>query len=168
MDALFAESLEKYFNEEYSNDIFAIETLTINYDKFSETVIERIKEILKAEPKYLASEKFKAHKETLEVQIAENKQHLVRKKKEASTIVKLESLKRVMEELNNEITIANTEAQKYNATIGNIEQEKEALVSQIWRVIIEEIKPNYNFYSNKKSNLKKAITTLTTGLKELE
>jgi wobble nucleotide-excising tRNase len=167
-DDLFAESLEEYFNEEYSNDIFAIETLTTNYDKFSDTVIQNINEILKADPKYLNSEKFKAHKATFEAQVAENKQHLVRKKKEASTIVKLESLKNIMEKIVAEITYANIKSQEHNTTIENIKQEKETLVSQIWRAIIEEIKPNYNIYSKKKNGLKEAITNLTTDLEKLK
>ena len=168
IDALFAESLEEYFNEEYFNDISAIEALTTNYNKFSDTVIQCINEILKAEPKYLNSEKFKAHKKIFEAQVAENKQYLVRKKKEASIAVELKSLKRVMEEINNEIINANKQAKEHNAIIDNKEEEKKILVSQIWRLIIEEIKRNYNLYSKEKNNLEKAINNLTTDLDKLK
>lgn len=167
-DDLFAESLEEYFNEEYSNDIVAIETLTTNYNKFSDTVIQHINEILDADPQYLDSKKFKAHKATFEAQVAENKQHLERKKKAASITVELKSLKSVMEEINNEINDANIEAQQHNTTIENIAQEQETLVSQIWRLIIEETKPNYSIYSKEKNGLEDAITNLTTDLEKLK
>ncbi|KHE90225.1 MAG: AAA family ATPase [Candidatus Scalindua rubra] len=124
-------------------DIAAIEALAKNYNEFSDAITQRIEGILNAKPKYLDGEKFQAYKDVFEARISANKQHIARKKKEASTIVTLETLQNVMDEIAVEIADANTKAKEHNATIGNLSKEKPALISQIWCFIVEEIKLTY-------------------------
>ncbi|MCK5491288.1 MAG: AAA family ATPase [Candidatus Pacebacteria bacterium] len=167
-DTAFANSLEKYFNETYLNDITIIETLTTNYDEFSDSITQRIEGILNAAPKYLDCEKFQAHKDVFEALIRANKQHIARKKKEASTIVTLETLQDVMNEIAVEITDANTKVKEHNDTIDNLSKEKRTLTFQIWRFIVEEIKLTYETYVTEKLGINTAIVTLQTDIINLE
>jgi wobble nucleotide-excising tRNase len=167
-DTAFANSLEEYFNDAYFNDTAAIEALATNYNEFSDTIMQRIEGILNAEPRYLDCEKFQAHKDVFEARIRANKQHIARKKKEASTIVTLETLQDVMDEIAAEIADANTKAKEHNATIDNLSKEKRSLIFQIWRFIVEEIKLTYETYTTERSGIKTAIVTLQTDIENLE
>ncbi len=167
-EASFASSLEEYFNDAYLNDISAIETLAINYNEFSDVITQRIESILNTEPKYLDCEKFQAHKDVFNARIRANKQHIDRKKKEASTIVILETIQDIMDEITVQITAANAKAKEHNDTIDNLSKEKKSLTSQIWRFIVEEIKLTYETYDAKKSTINSAIAKLQKDIKDLQ
>ncbi|MBX3630766.1 MAG: AAA family ATPase [Nitrosomonas sp.] len=167
-DSAFADSLEEYFNDAFLNDISAIETLSENYSTFSETILQRLDGLLSAKPTYLDCDKIQAHKDVFEARIRANKQHIARKKKEASTIVALETLQDVMDEIAAEITAANAKAKEHNATIDNLSKEKRTLISQIWRFIVEENKQAYDVYATKKNGLDTAIAILQSDIKNLE
>jgi len=167
-ETTFASSLEEYFNDAYLNDMAAIEALATNYNAFSDTIMQRIEGILNADLKYLNHGEFKDHKDVFEARVRANKQHIDRKKKEASTIVTLETIQDVMREINVEITAANAKIKEHNDRIDNISKEKKTLTSQIWRFIVEEIKLTYETYDTNKSGINAAITKLQTDIKDLE
>ena len=167
-ETAFASSLVEYFNDAYLNDMGAIKTLAKDYKTFSDTIMQRIEGVLNADLKYLDRKKFQVHKDFFEARVRANKQHIERKKKEASTIVKLEKIQDVMSEITVEIATANAKAEKHNDTIDNISKEKKDLTSQIWRFIVEKIKPAYGKYDKKKSGINAAITKLQTDIKKLE
>lgn len=164
----FASSLEEYFNDAYLNDIAAIEMLATNYNAFSDIIMQRIEGILNADLKYLDREKFQAHKDVFEARVRANKQHIDRKKREASTIITLEIIQSVMDEISIEITATNARAKEHNDTIDNLSKEKKTLTSQIWCFIVEDIKLVYETYNTNKSGINAAIANLQTNVRDLQ
>ena len=160
----FAESLNKYFDETYLNDIGEIEQLAINYDALSNNVIKHLQSIIDAAPQYLDREKLESKKSLVESKISANKQHIERKKKEASLIIELESLKEILDEIGKDIEKANKKIAKHNQAVDNIGQEKRTLTSQIWKYVIEEATPFYNSYKDRKMPLESAISGLKQGI----
>ncbi len=163
-DDAFAESLNKYFDETYLNDIAAIEQLETNYETFSTNIIQRLQSIIDAAPHYLDCEKLDSHKNLVETKISANKQHISRKKKEASLVVQLESLKETLDEISLAIKSANEEIALHNNTVDNIGQEKRNLTSQIWKYIVEEGKAVHDSYTSRKTPLDAAIAGLRKGV----
>ncbi len=162
----FAASLNKYFDETYLNDIGAIEELATNYEAFSAHIIQRIQSIVDAEPQYLDCEKLDSQKNLVETKLRANKQHLERKKKEASLVVKLETLKEVLDEVSLAIGNANEKTAGHNKTVDNIAQERSDLTSQIWRYVVEEAKLVCGSYKDRKTPLEAAISGLKNGIEE--
>ena len=98
-DEAFAQSLNKYFDETYLKDIGAIEQLATNYETYSTAIIQRLQSIVDAAPQYLDCEKLESQKSLVETKIDTNEQHIEHKKKEPSLVIKLESLKEILEEI---------------------------------------------------------------------
>ena len=167
-DEKFAESLNKYFDETYLNDIGAIDQLATNYEAHSTTIIQRLQSIVEAAPQYLDCEKLESQKILIETKVGANKQHIERKKKEASLVVGLETLKEVLGEIDLAIKSANKEIARHNKTVDNIDQEKLTLTSQVWKYVIEEAKVVYDSYVSRKTPLEAAITGLNTGITDKE
>ncbi|MBL4852566.1 MAG: AAA family ATPase [Gammaproteobacteria bacterium] len=163
-DEAFAESLNKYFDETYLNDLGAIDQLATNYEAHSTTIVQRLQSIVDAAPQYLDCEKLDSQKSVVETKISANKQHIGRKKKEASLVVELESLKETLDEISLAIKSANEEIALHNKTVDNIGQEKRTLTSQIWKYVIEEAKPVYDSYTSRKTPLEAAISSLSKGI----
>ncbi len=167
-DSKFSKNLEEYFDETYLSDVAEIETLATNYDVFSEIIFALLEKILNGKPIYLDCLKLQAQKDIVEARITANKQHIARKQKEASTIVTLGTLKVILDEIKLEFIEANKKAREHNSTLDNLEKEKSTLTDQVWRFIVEEIKPIYNTYAKKKSDLDMAVTALESGIAEKE
>lgn len=163
-DEAFAESLNKYFDETYLNDIAAIEQLAMNYEIFSTKIVQHLQSIIDADPKYVDCEMLESQKNLVETKISANKQHIERKKKEASLVIKLESLKKTLDEISIAIKNANEEIANHNKTVENIVQEKHNLTSQIWRYVVEEAELVYNSYKARKTPLELAISGLKQGI----
>ena len=163
-DEAFAESLNKYFDETYLNDIGAIDQLATNYEAHSTAIIQRLQSIVDAAPQYLDCEKLESQKSLVETKIGANKQHIERKKNEASLVVELESLEGVLGEISLAIKTANEEVALHNKTVDNIGQEKRNLTSQIWKYVIEEAKAVCDSYTGRKVPLEAAVTGLKTGI----
>lgn len=163
-DEAFAKSLNKYFDETYLNDLGAIDQLAKNYEAHSTTIIQRLQSIADVAPLYLDCEKLDSQKSVVETKISANKQHIGRKKKEASLVVELESLKETLDEISMAIKSANEEIVLHNKTVDNIVQEKRNLTSQIWKYVIEEAKSVHNSYTGRKTPLEAAIASLNKGI----
>jgi len=163
-DEAFAESLNRYFDETYLNDIGKIEQLATNYETFSTNIIQRLQSIIDAAPQYIDCEKLQSQKSLVETKVNANKQHIERKKKEASLVISLESLKETLDEISLAIKGANKEIASHNKTFDNIAQEKRNLTSEIWRYVVEEAKLVYGSYKDRKTPLEAAIASLNKGI----
>ena len=165
-DEAFAQSLNMYFDETYLNDIGAIEQLATNYEVHSGKIIHYLQDLVDATPLYLDCEKLESQKSLIETKIRANKQHIERKKKEASLVIKLESLKEILEEIGQAINETNKKIAKHNQTVDNISREKRILTSQIWRYVIKEAKTVYDSYKSRKTVLETAIKSLKKGIED--
>lgn len=163
-DGAFAESLNEYFDKTYLNDIEEIERLAINYEAHSNTILQRLQSVIDADPKYVDCEQMESQWSLIETKVGANKQHIERKRKEASLVIELESLQEILEKVAQTIEEANKKITEHNQTVGDIGQEKITLTSQVWRYVVEEAKPVCDSYANRKTPLDAAIGALGKGI----
>ncbi|NLI92033.1 MAG: AAA family ATPase, partial [Peptococcaceae bacterium] len=113
-------------------------------------------------------EKLKSEKQILDSLLIVNNQRLNQKKKEASQVIELDSLKNVLVEISELITNANKQIDEHNKIIQNLSHEKRTLTNQIWKFILEELKQDLADYSTQKASLEKAISGLSTQITKKE
>ena len=161
----FAQSLNRYFDETYLKDLGAIEQLATNYEAYSAVIVQRMQSVVDAAPQYLDCEKLESQKSLVGAKISANKQHIERKRKEPSLVITLESLKEILEEIDQDIKEANNKIAQHNQTVDNIGQEKRTLTLQIWRFVVEDSKNSLGSYMASKAPLEAAINSLEQGIR---
>lgn len=159
------DNLSLYFDETYQNDLEAISTLQINYNAYSGDLLQSLEMILENPIEQVNAEKLKSLYDLLNTKITANIQHIDRKRKEASALVQLETLSQVLTDIEDVIEIANKAISQQNELIGNIENEKQNLKSQIWRFVCGEVKADYDEHRKNVSAVDKAIYGLNTRIK---
>lgn len=154
----FARNLNEYFDEAFVADSKAVDALVSDYSTDADRLQQQLSTIIAASSKYLDAEKLKAEKALLDSRIASNKQRLVQKKKEPSQVIDLDSVGNVMTSITGLIGNANQAIAKHNQMVKNLGRERTALISQVWKYIIEVgLKSALADYDTKKSSLDKAI-----------
>jgi wobble nucleotide-excising tRNase len=164
----FAKSLADYFDETFEQDNQAIQSLIVDYTTESDRIQQQVQTIIDFNSEFIDGEKLEAEKKLLDSKIAVNVQRLDQKKKEASQVVELDSLKNVLDEIVSLIANANIKIDKHNNIVSNITREKSKLIRQIWRFIIEELKTDIADYRNQKKDLITAIHSLQTQVQSKE
>ncbi|MDT8429191.1 MAG: AAA family ATPase [Pseudomonadales bacterium] len=159
-DEAFAKSLEDYFDESFISDSKEIDDLNSNYKTDAERLQQQIAEIISAQSRFLDVDKLKADKQLLDSKITINIQRLAEKKKEASQVVELESLRNVITQIKSLIDAANTEIHTHNAMVTNLAQEKRTLTAQVWRFVLQELKADLDDFQKNADAIKKAIKSL--------
>src|SRR5699024_3352711 len=86
-----------------------------------------------------------------------NIQLLERKKNEPSRIIELSSITSYLEQINSEVEQANIQIIELNRVIDNNKEEKESLIKDIWRFIVEENRDHYRNYINNFKKENKAL-----------
>lgn len=156
----FAQSLNEYFDERFVTDSKAIDDLTNNYSTDAARLQQQIASIITAPSRFLDIEKLKAEKSLLDSIVTINGQRLAGKRKEASQVVELESLRNVAAAIKELIDSANALIAAHNKMVENLTQERRALTSQVWKYVLEELKVELVAYKNTRDELDKAITAL--------
>lgn len=154
----FARNLNEYFDEAFVADSKAVDALVSDYSTDADRLQQQLSTIIAASSKYLDAEKLKAEKALLDSRIASNKQRLAQKKKEPSQVIDLDSVGNVMTSITGLIGNANQAIAKHNQMVKNLGRERTALISQVWKYIIEVgLKSALADYDTKKSSLDKAL-----------
>lgn len=167
-DDAFAKSLIDYFDETFTVDNKAIADLASNYATEAQRLQQQLSSIIASPSKFLDIEKMNSEKEILEATISINNQRIASKKKEASRVVELESLVKVLTAIKNLIEDANKKIAEHNKTVANLVAERTTLTSQIWRFILEELKSDIDTYETNKNSLIKAIDSMRVQIKDAE
>jgi wobble nucleotide-excising tRNase len=160
----FAQSLNAYFDETFLTDSKAIDGLATNYAAEGALIKQKLASIIASPSKFLDVERLKAEKELLDTKIALNNQRLAGKKKEASQVVELESLRNVSTAIKSLIDTANTQVAEHNKMVTNLAIERTNLTAQIWKFVLEELKTDLATFKTAKDGLDKAITSITTQI----
>lgn len=163
----FKKSLNDYFDETFAADTKAINDLETNYSTDAARLQRQISSVITGPSKFLELERLKAEKTLLDSRITINIQRIAAKKKEASRVIELESLKNVLASIVSIIDAANTQINNHNTTIKNLSRERSILTAQVWKFIIEELKADVNSFQTAHSNVKKGITTINSKIEAL-
>ena len=157
----FAKSLNEYFDETFLADSRSIDDLVTDYATDAARLQQQLTAIIAAPAKFLDAEKLKIEKEILDSKITINNQRLAEKKKEASRVVELKSLKNVVTEINALLDFANALIADHNKMVANLSKERSQLTAQIWKYVLEELKTELTEYKKARANLDKAILAIT-------
>ena len=162
----FRQSLLDYFDETFKQDSDAIKTLINDYSGDSQRLQEKIQALIDLQSSFVDIEKLKTEKRLLDSVIEINKQRLLKKEKEKSILVVLDSHENVLEKIAELITTANTKIAENNRIVDNLESEKATLTSQVWRFVVSELEPDIIDYNKKKTDLDRAIDSIKSQLQE--
>ncbi|MDO9452392.1 MAG: AAA family ATPase [Stagnimonas sp.] len=157
----FAQSLNEYFDEIFVADSNEIDELVTNYATEAARIQQQIAAIISSPSKFLDVEKLKAEQELLDTKIALNNQRLSGKKKEASQVFDLESLRNVCTAIRTLIDAANNDVIAHNKMVANLANERATLVAQVWKFVLEELKADLAEFKTAREGLSKAITAIT-------
>jgi len=126
---------------------------------------EALAAIIAAPSNFLDVEKLKTEKELLDTKNTLNNQRLVGKKKEASQVVKLESVGNIATAIKGLIDAANTKVSAHNKMVANLATERTTLTAQVWKFVLEELKTDIAAFKTAKDALDKAIAAMTAQIK---
>ena len=94
---------------------------------------------------------------TLSSQFMGNKEFLNSKLKEPSRSIELVSTKEQLNEITTVISTANKAISKHNDIVNDYTTERQKLVDEIWKLIIEDNGARIEFFIKHKSGLQKGI-----------
>jgi wobble nucleotide-excising tRNase len=165
----FEQSLGDYFDESYLENMETLRTTISSYVTASEQLSYQIARLLEEENENIQNELLKAKLETFMSLIGENSLSLEAKMKEPATVVVLKETRSIINDIQNIIAQANSTIDKHNLIVSNFKKEKDNLIAQVWKFILEhELKSDIQTYLKVKTSLDKAIEGLTTGINDGE
>jgi wobble nucleotide-excising tRNase len=167
----FRNQLEGYFDESFTNDINNVKELIEEYLRTFENLINELQLIETTEKTNKESkldlEKFSSLLKTLTGQFTGNKELLNSKLKEPSRSIELVSTKEQLDEIRELIKIANEAVKKHNDIVDNYATERQKLVDEIWKFIIEDNRTRIEYFIKHKTELQKGINKLSEKVKKL-
>jgi len=162
----FAASLNEYFDDAFEADSKAIDKILAEYERDTVAVQAKIDEAISLPGKFLDVEILKGKKALLDQRIRSNKQKLGQKKKEPSLVIELEPLNDVVDAICALTATANAEIAKHNEMVSNLATEKQTLVAEVWRYVLNELDIDLRQYHENKTKLSGAIAGIEKSKKE--
>jgi wobble nucleotide-excising tRNase len=156
----FKASLESYFDETFESDIKAIADIEDAYAREAASLTASLQAVVDAGLHFLDQAAFASEKSTIEAKLQANALILANKRKEPSGVQRLESLVEPLSVAEALIQAANAKAADHNRIVDGLGAERTSLVAQVWRRIVEDIKPELDQYRASKKGLAAAIASL--------
>lgn len=160
----FKEKLDEYFDETYTEQIQELKSSKEKYELNTIGFFEKYNFLLTEDIHYINKEKITSLFEIIRSTYQENIQLLERKKNEPSRSIELKSITSYLEQINSEVDQANVQITELNRVIDNIKEEKERLIKDIWRFIVEENKGHYANYMSNVRRQNSALEGMKRGL----
>jgi wobble nucleotide-excising tRNase len=167
----FKTELEKYFDKTYTDDINLINQLSIQYEQKTlslKTLLESIQTKEKNNPtNKLNNELFDANLKTVFAQISENNELFKNKKKEPSRSFQVKKVIDTLSNIKKIIDQANEAIKIHNGIVNNYQAERNTLITEIWKYVVESKRDSILSYTKKTNGLEKGIVNLTTDYNSL-
>jgi wobble nucleotide-excising tRNase len=160
----FSSSLAEYFDETFTNDTKTISDLATAYSTDAARLQQQLTTLISSASRFLDIEKLKLEKELLDSKLTINAQRIAEKKKESSRSLELDSLANVLAEIKQIVASANAQADEHNQMVDNLAEERRSLIGQVWRYVIDELKPALAAYAADKDKVDKAMANLKTQI----
>lgn len=164
----FAQSLKDYFDEAFEKDTTAIGELIARYTKGAGALQSAVDSIIAAPGKFMDVAKLKTEKAVLDQTIAANLLRLDSKRKEPSQVVTLDSLTTVLTTIEAITNKANDEVVKHNKMVDNLAAERQTLIAEVWRYVLNELDVNLKQYRENREKIDKAIAGIEKRLIDSE
>lgn len=167
----FKQKLEQYFDQTFINDINLIKDNSDEYIRTADSLLGALSEIEKSEQAKdktkLLIQTFSEYLKTFSEQLTSNREFLHSKLKEPSRSISLISIKDQLEYIEQLILAANEEIRNHNKIVQNYAEEKNNLISSIWKFLIDENKVMIQSFITKKTGLQKGVAALTQKVVDL-
>ncbi|EJL6480477.1 AAA family ATPase [Vibrio cholerae] len=135
------------------------------YSSSSQQLISHLESLVANSHADIDSSLLKAKFDTLKAIISENMQLLANKISEPASTVTLKSTHPIIDEIESIVEKVNNSIKQHNLIVSNFKKEKELLVNQVWKFVLEkELKAELQQYTKDSSSLQKAIQGLTVGI----
>lgn len=164
IEADLAARLNEYFDETYVADMASLKSLAENYATVTDDVLARLDAVVAQGSKYLDQTALQVEFDRLKNRTDANRNLIEGKRKEASSVVVLESTAEIGAEILRLIAEANAAIAAHNDLVMNHAQEKAKLTDEIWRLVLEEEKSSLKTYREAKVILDRAIAGLREGI----
>jgi wobble nucleotide-excising tRNase len=160
----FRNQLENYFDETFTNDTSAVKSLSNEYNRLAQNVINILQQIEASEKDNVITKLnvdiFSAYVKTAISEFTSNRELLNNKIKEPSRSVNLISLQEQLKNIDELITIANDEIKKHNIIVANYANERKRLITSIWKFLVEENRAIIEAFNKKTGGLQSGIDNL--------
>tara|TARA_R110002050_G_scaffold45957_3_gene108366 strand:+ start:720 stop:2918 length:2199 start_codon:yes stop_codon:yes gene_type:complete len=167
----FRNQLEGYFDETFISDTKKVKELSDDYIRIFDNVINELQQIESTEKinkkTKIDLDKFSSFLKTLNSQFIANKELLNSKLKEPSRSLELTSTKEQLTDIAKLISTANISIKKHNDIVDNYATERNKLVNEIWKFIIEDNRTRIEFFVKHKTGLQKGIDNITKKVTKL-
>jgi wobble nucleotide-excising tRNase len=162
IDSDFLSQLENFFDKEYVENSELLKKVNLELKQSILLIIEYLKDIERTQSEILDSKldlnKYRPLLKTIELQEAGISEVIDSKMKEPSRAIEIQSLEEPLKSILKLIEDTNKQIDEHNKMVGNYQFEKEKLINEIWRYIIEEEKTNLNAFTKKQAGLSKQLS----------
>lgn len=165
----FKEKLERYFDETYENQIRELNSLVDDFNVTEKELKVFFTQLNAIEGnKYLEEKKneLDSKQKLLFQTLSTNKQRLLDKQRNPSTVASLDSILEIINEINEIINSINHNIQEYNRLINNRKNEQKRLESEIWEFFCNEISSTIQTYIQQSKDIEKALNSIEQKIKE--
>ncbi|MGG3235599.1 AAA family ATPase [Priestia flexa] len=159
----FKEKLDEYFDETYTEQIQSLNSSIEKYERDTLGFFEQYNFLITEDIPFIKKERITYLFEIMNSTYKENIQLLERKRNEPSRSIELNSITSYLEQIKSEVEQANVQISELNRVIDNIKEEKERLIKDIWRFIVEENKGNYDYYMSNFRRENRALVGMEMG-----
>ena len=154
------QNIEEFFDESYKKQCNLIKQFKTDYESCITSIMAALESLRQKEIRIIDLSILDEKIEILEERNKLNLMKIERKLISPSNVEELEIMSDVLAEINLVIANFQEKIKKNNQLLDNIEVEKNKWKNEIWRFIIEELKPAISQYEIKISGYNKAITNI--------
>lgn len=165
-DERFKKQLEEYFDETYLTQINTLKVSSEKYILNVQSLIKILDNYKIENHKYIDYEIFDITKQLIESTLEKNILSIKNKEKEPTINITLDSITLHIKKISEIITESIKATTVHNTLSTNITSERDALKKEIWKFIIEEIRPVFTVYNASKTSITSAITACEKRVKE--
>lgn len=167
----FRNQLEGYFDETFISDTKKVKELNDEYIRIFENLINQLQQIENSEKinknTKIDLDKFSSFLKTLNSQFVANKELLNSKLKEPSRSLKPTSTNEQLNDIAKLIKTANHTIKKHNDIVDNYTTERNKLINEIWKFIIEDNSTRIDFFVKHKNGLQIGVDNITKKVTKL-
>ena len=156
-DEHFKRQLEEYFDETYLTQINTLKLSSEKYILEVQSLIKILDNYKIENHKYIDYEIFDITKQLIESTLEKNILSIKNKEKEPTTSITLDSITLHIKKISEIITESIKATTVHNTLSTNIASERDILKKEIWKFIIEEIRPVFAIYYTSKTGITSAI-----------
>ena len=156
--------LSEYFNKKFENEIIELNKEIVKYKEYAESLISHLEYLQDLDNKYLEKGTFENILLKIRAKHEENLKYISEKEKAPSNKIELNLFESELAELNVQINIVNGKVENHNNTVKKLEEEKEIIKKDIWKVFLNATDTDYKEFSSESSQLDKKLKGLNKSI----